>query len=164
MSSKIPKNKKAPGKLSKQMKNKRPVLEQPQESNPKTRRYGPYSSPGDGETFNIYTSDKKFRLTEYSQIGHVNLYEEMYKKRLAELEKDNEITEAIMTESLAHSLLMTAEHESKDLVTSLTDPTRHNPWSCAADRTKDNKRVTSISLRYIDLMNLNWGINHAIKQ
>lgn len=132
-------------------KSKKKPLEPPQESNPETRKYGPYSSPGVGDTFNIYTTDFKYKLSDFSQSGHVKVYDDLIRKRIAELDEENAVTPPILTEALAHKLMVTSEHEVKKMVTMLTDPTRHNPWSVAADTTKDNKRVTSIRLRYIDL-------------
>ena len=141
-------------KLSQRLKKKKP-LEAPQESNVETRQFGPYSSPGAGTSFNIYLTDTKYRLSDHSQNGHVMLYDINYRKRIKDLEEKNQISDPIMTEALAHSLLISSEHEVRKLITSLTDPNRHNPWSCPADRTTESKRVTSISLRYIDLLNLN---------
>ena len=101
--------------MSKLKSNKKRPLEAPTESDEKTRKFGPYSTPGTGDAFNIYTSDRKFKLSNVSQSEHVKLYDAAIDRRLKELEDKDLVGDNIMFESLAHRLLISSEHECKKM-------------------------------------------------
>ena len=107
--------------------NKKKPLEPPTESNVETRKYGPFSTPGEGLGFNLYTSDSSYKLSNISQHKHVKMYDEIVEKRLKELEAENKVDDAVLSESLAHRLLVSSEHDMKKMINTLVDPTKHNP-------------------------------------
>ena len=102
-------------------------LEPPTESNIETRKFWPFSSPGEGLGFNIYTTDNNYKLSEISQFRHIKLYDELVEKRLRELEAESKVDDVVLSESLAHRLLVSSEHDMKKMINTLVDPTKHNP-------------------------------------
>ena len=113
--------------MSKLGRNKKKPMEPPTESNVETRKFGPFSSPGDGLGFNIYTTDNSYKISEISQNKHVKMYDAIVEKRLKELEAENKVNDVVLSESLAHRLLVSSEHDMKKMINTLVDPTKHNP-------------------------------------
>ena len=128
--------------------------------------FGPYSNKENPQLFELYHTDEKFKLSDVSISQHVRLYDKKITKRMLELEEKNKIDKQILSESLVHRILVTAEHETKAMINKLTDPNQHNPWAVPADQTdsRGKNRVTVIKLRWADLYNLVWGNNHTIKE
>lgn len=102
-------------------------LEPPTDSNIETRKFGPFSSPGEGLGFNIYTTDSNYKLSDISQYRHVKMYDDLVEKRIKELEAENKVDDVVLSESLAHRLLVSSEHDMKKMINTLVDPTKHNP-------------------------------------
>ena len=128
--------------------------------------FGHYSNKDNPKIFEIYAPDEKYKISDVSMSQHVKLYDQKITKRILELEEKNEVNKQVLSESLIHRLLVTAEHETKNMINKLTDPNQHNPWAVPADMTdsRGKHRVTVIKLRWADLYNLVWGNNHSIKE
>ena len=128
--------------------------------------FGPYSNKENPQLFELYHTDEKFKLSDVSISQHVKLYDKKITKRMLELEEKNKVDKQVLSESLIHRILVTAEHETKAMINKLTDPNQHNPWAVPADQTdsRGKNRVTVIKLRWADLYNLVWGNNHTIKE
>ena len=116
-----------PSKLRRGKSKQERLLEKPTESEPRTRKFGPYSTPGEGLAFNLYTTDANYKISDVSQNRHVQMYDKIIEDRIKELEKKGKVNNAVMSESLAHRLLLSSEHDVRKMISSLVDPTKHNP-------------------------------------